>query len=357
MSEQDFHLATGHWLRFGRYEMRGHSIVPCEKSRRRVYDPWALDERPYLAFARLGADRSAMEMAATKPAVVEKAIDWARRFGLLGLVNHRVKAVTLWPRWRRMKFKDRRRRDAFEAEQITYVSSEIGWLVQQRRFGDPIGSADRVDSPLTEEEFSKEVRSRIALVSGSHELGGLAEEPLDKTWCQYFPDVPFVERARYDYPTPMSPRFWPMYGEPVTDIMYSAWMLANAIECITQPKHAQAPARGMARLSFLASCGLPQLVADEKGVPRQRWLSKSLLSTLALMAMEDLAGGSLRSCRKCSTLFVSDRYQAAYCAERCRWAAQKSRHRASRQVPTVGRGDGDADVNETKKARSPKSKP
>ncbi len=64
----------------------------------------------------------------------------------------------------------------------------------------------------------------------------------------------------------------------------------------------------------------------------------SLLSALAMMAAQDLAGGSrILRCAACASLFVTSAYQAKYCSLQCQWRNLKARARAKGKVVEIGK--------------------
>ena len=86
--------------------------------------------------------------------------------------------------------------------------------------------------------------------------------------------------------------------------------------------------RGMDILHALTRTVRPTLLPSD-GVLRQEWLSTSLLGTLAMMALLDLTEQRrILTCETCGGVFVTKAYQARYCSDRCRFTAQKRRHRA-----------------------------
>jgi hypothetical protein len=153
------------------------------------------------------------------------------------------------------------------------------------------------------------------------------EEPLDKTWADHFPDVPYAERTTFPYPHPATKDFWNMYAEPVSEFVMAAWLLVNGLEGIKTPANRGAPAAGALRLAHLASYGVPYLAREHDGSYRQQWVAGSLLSSMAFMAMEDIARNLLHQCRTCRTFFLSEAYQAEYCSPTCRNTMQKRRYR------------------------------
>ncbi|MGE0520933.1 MAG: hypothetical protein AB7P78_18265, partial [Candidatus Binatia bacterium] len=225
----------------------------------------------------------------------------------------------------------------FQPRQDTAVHLSGSWLTTSTRFGAPTRSL-RQGAPLNAKDLESDPapRSPGALVM---DIDGsvIREEPLSTTWAKYFPDVPPWEQVTYDYPSPGSEAFWRSYGEPVAEFVHAAWLLANGLEAITGPKHLHARALGAQRLTQLASCSCPQLSAERNDRMRQRWAGGSLLSMLALMAMEDIAQDVLGRCETCGTLFRSDAYQAQYCSERCRHTMQKRRYRARARKRPKGR--------------------
>ena len=79
-------------------------------------------------------------------------------------------------------------------------------------------------------------------------------------------------------------------------------------------------------LDSLATCTentWPRVISRE-GALQVRWSAPSLFGRFALMIMFDLAGrGTIRTCARCGTPFVSSAPQAAYCSDRCRNAVQQ----------------------------------
>jgi len=131
----------------------------------------------------------------------------------------------------------------------------------------------------------------------------------------------------YDYPTPSSREFFAVYGEPVHEFLEAAWLMADALDAITNPQTKYAFAEGVSRLTRLAGQTSATIEQQPDGSLRQRWVSGSLLSSIALMAMEDLATDRLHRCATCDRLFLSSAHQAEYCSPTCRHTAQKRRFR------------------------------
>jgi hypothetical protein len=212
--------------------------------------------------------------------------------------------------------------------QDVHLFAPSAWHSKSIKYGSVISRDEsRLDTPLTSGELSSAgARSPGALIT-NWEDADVLEEPLDKTWADHFPDVPYDQRRTYPYPHPVTAEFWQIYGEPVSEFVTAAWLLADAIEAITRPVDRHAPERGVLRLARLASFGVPFLTRAQDGSYRQRWRAGSLLSALALMAMEDIAQNQLHQCPRCRTFFLSSAHQAEYCSPTCRHTMQKRRYR------------------------------
>ncbi len=162
-------------------------------------------------------------------------------------------------------------------------------------------------------------------------------ERLDETWGGYFPTILEGERASYEYPLPYeSEEFWQVYAEPVQEFLGAAWVLRNALEWLGQWKanasDAKLARQGMNLINSLVACVSVIALPSPEGPIRQRWVSPSLLGSLAMMALQDLT--ELRRvlpCANCRRLFVTESYQRKFCSDRCRNTAQKQRWRAKKK--------------------------
>jgi hypothetical protein len=315
-------LASGNWVRFDRYELRNGCIAPVPGTKPHTYDPWILAERPYESLTKLVSTADQLTRPAENPALVAGILDWCRQFGLLGVLYHEIHAVTFWPRWYPME----PGAPLLHVRQDSYFNIPGAWSTQQRGLGKFATQGHQAGELVSDSELSSHVRAPFALVT-SIDGRSLVEESLSQTWAQYFPDVPLTECATHSYPLPIGPEFWAVYGEPVWKFAMAAWLLGNGLEAITKPTDPGAPARGAYRLTQLASQCFPKLEINNKNATH-RWVATSLLSSLALRAMEDLAQAQLHSCETCGKMFRAAAYQAKYCSPRCRNTMQK---RAFRQ--------------------------
>ena len=179
--------------------------------------------------------------------------------------------------------------------------------------------------------------------------GGLEVAPLDRCWRYHFPTRAEWRTPRWPLPSPQSEEFWRSYGEPLTAIIDAARQLGWIMQVIKAqtPKYATQPSPRQRRrltgaLDYLAGFtanAWPRPYLDDQGEPQVRWAAPSLLGSFAMMVMLDLAGkGSVRTCERCGTPFVSSAPQAVYCSDRCRNAVQQARFRAKKKGAELGAG-------------------
>ena len=284
-------------------------------------------ERAWPFHARLLAHRTAALLAPDDASeLLNGIIDWCNQYGLLGTLFHRVAMVSLWPRWEPG-------RGSWKAHSVvptqrTHVCRPPMWhTTTSVNPLNPSNDLSRRGSPISESEFREDGwRPAAALTLGIDGLPG-KDEPLHDTWARHFPDVAPAERITYAYPAPTDTEFWRIYGEPVGEFVMAACFLAQCLKDITHPADRAASAAGRLHLATLAGFGAPYLDAEADGSLRQRWITGSLLASLALMATEDLSQHRLHACERCARFFFSDAYQARYCSEKCRHTMQKRRYR------------------------------
>jgi hypothetical protein len=87
------------------------------------------------------------------------------------------------------------------------------------------------------------------------------------------------------------------------------------------------------KLEALLEPTASSLSYGEDGQVREEWVCPSLLSSFARMALQDIrAGLRILRCACCGSPFVTDKYQARYCSERCGWKQRKRRRRSSEHL-------------------------
>ena len=232
----------------------------------------------------------------------EKAIvNWCRRYGLLGVLPHRVSQVTL---------------SALDGEQRQYVKINIGWTEVIRDCRNSVGAPGRPSVIL------QALRGSV-----------LEVEPLSTTWARFFPDVAVADREMFAYPQPLTESFWKLYAEPLQDFLSAARALRELLAALRFQKSAKL------REAHDALAGGPPIVlnaliapvgldAQMKGnsIGSINLVPGSLLASLTLMLLEDLLQGRALQC-PCGKLFVSKAYQARYCSKRCRWRFEQRNFR------------------------------
>jgi hypothetical protein len=160
------------------------------------------------------------------------------------------------------------------------------------------------------------------------------QESFKDTWARFFPSIPKKEIETYLYPLPLSPPFWEIYSESISDFFMGLLALRYALiwlnESVDQSnKDAESQRRiGFRLLNNLVSSSSMVMSSAPDGSFRQEWRAASLLGCFAMMALQDLTQQrKVIRCEKCNRLFVTEAYQARYCSDRCRHTAQKRRYR------------------------------
>lgn len=341
------------WWRFTRYQMRKGYIRPARGAKLVAYDPlekWSETRASHRRSFQIGVSmtpyQSLMDLLASlryqRPGEASQEISrfslerdpsppplstdsearllaWCADWGLLGVLPHFVRQVTLTPpnepQWNSTR--------EWEAHfQVQYNWTSRGW--QERLF--------------------RTLQDSWIPAGVLYEAGGrLGHDQLTGVWSTFFPDVPVEQRAVFPYPLPLTDDFWRIYSEPISRFVSTALLLQDAIRT--------AGVRGRARSSmnsvpvdFLSGAAhISDLVAPVRlqaelkprtGV-KIGWGAPSLLSMLATMAFADLsddqsgvrAGRSIE-CAACGRTFIARAYQARYCSERCRWRQQQRNYRA-----------------------------
>jgi hypothetical protein len=136
--------------------------------------------------------------------------------------------------------------------------------------------------------------------------------------------------AVLDFPRPGTKAFWRAYSEPLDEFLFAAQHLRDAVgdhdHAGTGPDE---PSAGSAttRLNALAEPVGAALFIDADGSFSQRWVSPSLLASLAFMVLQEIGRNARpREC-PCGVIFVATRAHRRYCSDRCRERFKKRRQR------------------------------
>ena len=310
MAEEHRHdyVIASRWCRFSDYQLVGGAIRPAPGADLAWFDPWdeyriardgseqratpdqaLLDLDRELSFA---VDDDAMTYALSgsgKAAVLQ----FCRRFGLMGLLHHRLREVR-FPEahgWQRI-----------------YRRVPRGW--ESRR--EPAGLPTLRLSPL----------------------GLVRDDPTQEdaaTWNTYFG----FQGAGWG-PAPLigTAASWRQYQEPVAQFVGAVSAFAEV-------------ARGLAHMGSgdpLAGAALDrlnELLGDvevavewsaERGRVQERWVARSFLSACGLMlTRHTTAGSGIVECAGCGRLITERLRKARYCSTTCARRVQTRRYRAARR--------------------------
>ncbi len=340
--KKDLNVVTGGWWRWTRYEIRDGCIRPAPGSRLESYDPrdiWLRTrppakssnqrrsgEPPYQSLLRLLGEleyrRPGDAQLDFTPAQVDrllapltdeseaKLLKWCAQYGLLGILLHRTVHITLAPRTR--------------LYQVQHTKIGAGWST--------------TEIPITRHQ---PIVIPFAIVQPLRGAGPVSER-LGITWARFFPNVPPVQCESFSYPTPLTEEFWKSYAEPVEDFLLGMRALLDLHQTIRvfqseslkaqrllELKDALTP-RHLVAEGLLAGVSLALQWNTDRRI-QQKWVTSSLLASLATTMLEDLTYGRALECPGCGHPFVSGAYQAKFCSVRCRWAEQKRASRAGRK--------------------------
>jgi len=214
-----------------------------------------------------------------------RLLEWCRQFGLLGVLLQRVETVVLAPRTEAV------RRGTSEVIQTIYKRSSTGWQLIKMH--------------------GAELTRDTGVMVQDRDLGHVIWEPLGQTWTKFFPAVPETERDTYPYPNPSEDEFWEIYGEPVGEFLRAADGLSATLAEIARERERSSPTSfdacipALERLNRYAAAVRLWVFPNRDGRLSQFWIAPTLLSSLAMMALQDLAEQrEVRECQTCGRLFV-----------------------------------------------------
>ena len=338
------------WYRASEYEVRDGVIIPAPDARLERYDPWG----PYLEVRRLEAGEAEKTMGRRPDLVPGPYVDllrlakdlppdvrpgqrlprrieaqlltWCGQHGLLGLLPQQTLSATLAPRWRYWH-EEVDEGDVPEHELVPtvtkYVRTARGWLPIQTPFPSVFerGAYDDVeDGQLVDADLAEHLETSGVLWDT---LGGRGprQVSLGASWGRFFPSVNAAEADTYYYPQPGTEQFWRQYGEPVSDFVWAAHYLLDAMHRLESGENAAITA-----MENLTSTVSPGGRITPAGRCQLTWFAPSLVAGYAMLALNDLAGpGTLRLCDHCDVPFVS--LHSKYCSSKCQVARRQADRR------------------------------
>lgn len=344
------------WWRFDRYEIRQRCLCPAPGAKLERYDPWEARRDEAAPFALLH------EMATygdiDEEVAEAAALRWCNRYGLLGLISHHFIAANLVPRWQPVpvggKVPPAGVAPPLAPEQRAFLQTPTGWTQIRRQPAGLIwGEGGRAlrKMPADRARMYSEDQSRLGKVVDERCIPADWPKPgtitslgvsqpiwgenrrLETWWADFFPGVPPAEVTTYAYAAPGSNQFWHEYGEPMGLFLAAARNLRRLLAILASLRNPyglsdqdrRQRSRAANDLRGLCLGGLV-LMPTDKGYS-QKWVGTSLLATLAVMGIQELAADRLRQCTVCKKLFSTEAYQAEYCSPTCRHTHQKRQYR------------------------------
>lgn len=383
MTSRTHQKACG-WWRFTDYEIRDNYICPVDGALVEEYDPWSghssarsasRTEPPYQQFLEL-VDRITTTRGVTLNQVAQDAIlDWSRSFGLLGLLPHQVSMVVTAPRLvpdsaiehfvsvpgsppvdvKELKVPLRPDdypdwTDADDLHQYSAASSIYVRDADQWRSVTTTWSG--APSTETDEKTAGQLVPAQNIPTGWSKAvvtdlgdGMVRELSLSDSIGRFFPNVPDAQKETYNYPMPLTARFWQEYAEPVDDFVAAAIAFRDAASGISTLKNRghgvrlskKVHAKVSAALQTLQSMTAPvrPILRTSKGEIQHTWAVPSVLTSFALMLQHDASEGyRVVTCEECGEVFTTRDSRVRHCSDQCRWRFNK---RAQRKGATKKR--------------------
>lgn len=366
-------IQVGYWWRFSKYEIRDNVICPVSRAGIEQYDPWELFDNAREGGRRPPQGKRMMELPYQQLLALDQQIknpfkydagtvtEWCSRFGLLGILPHCASSITLPARWVTTESTPAdmiwRKFHRIQPDQLVPVSAQhvrtpVGWSSFREPFP-PVRDFQGSSGMLLDE---RDIPARCP-APGVIWTNPTETRPSFESLDRLRPFFPGASVGSLEYPLPLSPVFWDLYGEPVHEFLNAARALHYSVRVIAHfgqkplkelQEHDAALLLGaVEKLNALASPVSISLGPAENGAGLvQRWAGPSLLSSFAHMALLTLAEGLVRCCENCKNVFVTAAWQGAYCSVRCRSTALKrstrerqktaaAMHRAGKSIKTI----------------------
>jgi hypothetical protein len=355
---QPIDFSAGQWFRAARYEVIDGCIAPAPGAGFTIYDPWLSSRKTNHSPRIKPAYQALLELAEkleTSPPLSPSRslsvsptrggtsagerliLSWCVQFGLLGILQTFAMAIRLAPRWGPRPEGANLGLCAHRDEMLR-IGGQWWHQVNTREstaFDDIPESARTAGALVPKRVTSPDDRPRVVLWDGvlTNKLGfpELSDEPLATTWRKFFPAAYRTDPETFHYGAIGSPLFQRQYGEPLWMFHRAIVLFKQSVEILGNRAASQEEVfRAKAFLNLLLSATSPLLDPDPAS-RRQEWLSASLLSSFAFMAIQDhTIGHRLYHCKNqpCRQLFISDSPKAEYCSPECRSAFHTRQYRA-----------------------------
>ena len=266
-------------------------------------------------------------------------LEWCAKYGLLGVLPEQASLIRLPARYEVPPGMPDSR--TLLRTQVVYTKVNIGWkgvdkisvgLESPKLELEPGETAEKYVEPEgLPASLEASVLTTSALFSEEIIERGLAEG-----LSMYFPDVADDDRLNYDYPMPLSDRFWFEYGESLGSFRNAVTQfrtMLGRLEDIWTLESAPDEAMrnlflGRNQLHAISSARSALGLGDD-GYER-RWAFSSLLAMFAQAVEIKLVGSeTVRQCKRprCRRLFMSPVKSKRYCSERCRRIEEQARFR------------------------------
>lgn len=301
------------WMHFSGYEIWrpacgwDASIIPSRTASGTVYDPMEDHRRRRNTGVPTALDRL---LSLARPTVPDEhlILEWVRDFGLFGLLPHEAVTIRLPPLEFHIRQKSEFLQDVFVRHGARWRSRTVedfanppAELVRLRPVVCGISdSMEPEETLLPWEDFGhRYFRRRVS--------------------SNYF-DTDLRLPALLGLPTTSLTESWSKYGEPLEEWVRAAQHFARAVmsgDCIV--------------LDEIASRA--GLTIEREGLEfRQRMRFSSLLSALAMIAIQELTGGFrpvVCAAFGCGKTMLTSAYQRRYCSDVCQWRQRKRAQRAN----------------------------
>ena len=269
----------------------------------------------------------------------DEILKWCAKYGLLGILPEQASLIRLPARYEVPPgLPDSR---TLLRAQVVYAKTHIGWKGVDKTSIGPKSPVLELEPGETAEKYVEpeglppsleaSVLTTSALFSEEIIERGLAEG-----LSMYFPDVADEDLLSYDYPMPLSDRFWREYSESLGSFRNAVIQFRRMLENLKDiwPLDS-APEEALRNLVFgrnqlhaISSARSALGLGDDGYEPR--WAFSSLLAMFAQAVQIKLVGGeTVRQCKRprCRRLFMTPVKSKRYCSERCRRSEEMARRR------------------------------